>query len=749
MAVSQPDDAGEIEADRIADRIMQAPIVGRIKHSLAQPPDQNTVHRNCNSCDSEEEIYRKPLRAGTMSSANIRHVHEAIHSGGHPLGRDTRDFFESRLGYDLSSVRIHTGGIASQSAKTINARAYTVGSDIVFGSGEYQPHSESGRRLLAHELAHVVQQIQDQANESETIQRQPASPERKCVPGLAIDDPVCSKTAPQTGAPPKVISIFSDQAALPAGAGLLVPPHQNAVHGIHDWSLSYAAANNASNHNKFRLGTLRLQQICESGPTGAPGVYVYYVSDTKSDDKYAVGPDSLKTFVAEHGGLLIADGKNTDQLEAGRKIVDPRTLPAAAEAFAEDPQMYYVAPKLPAYDAISDAFILGNYYDLRAYLRRRPDGTTAVLYYIAQNLRSEMRPEYVVGPAWINFFAENLDMYAGVAAFSYPLQPGAMPARYQALSARFVMGVMKGDPERASSGLEAWVAAAKDPGFWLQVIMAYASAARPATPTPRPTGPPIRGVIQGGKTTVSGPAEPVVPTGTSVRSGPYISSQGAARALAPEVAPVTEPVAATPAPAPRHLQSVPAGDAVPATPTLSKPLGPVASSVGVGAASVLSVRHIPKPDVDRDLDQEQRRNRCTYQSIGQQFGRYPCHAAFATHLSGVSREVRVLAPDGESVDFDAMDYGQTLYEVKTGYRWLVFMGDPVRQNEVITRFWAQAVRQLLVAESCGHILKWYFNDPYVASFFGAVNSPYPNYFQAPLPVPVWYEPFNCDVDSDG
>ena len=104
---------------------------------------------------------------------------------------------------------------------------------------------------------------------------------------------------------------------------------------------------------------------------------------------------------------------------------------------------------------------------------------------------------------------------------------------------------------------------------------------------------------------------------------------------------------------------------------------------------------------------------------------------------------------GESVDFDAMDHGETLYEVKTGYRWLPFMSDPVRMNEIVSRFWGQAVMQLLVAAECGHPLKWYFNDPYVASFFGAENSPFPEYFRAPMPVPVWYSPYNCDLDSDG
>ena len=111
--------------------------------------------------------------------------------------------------------------------------------------------------------------------------------------------------------------------------------------------------------------------------------------------------------------------------------------------------------------------------------------------------------------------------------------------------------------------------------------------------------------------------------------------------------------------------------------------------------------------------------------------------------------MRITDPNGISVDYDAMDFGGSLYEVKTGYRWLVFMGDPVRVNDIAARFWTQAAEQMLVAEECGQSLTWYFNDPYVASFFGAENAPYPEYFQAPLLVRVRYEPFDCNVDSDG
>jgi len=78
--------------------------------------------------------------------------------GGSPLDSDTKGFMESRLGADFSDVRVHTDATASESARSVQAHAYTVGSDVVFQSGKYAPESDSGKRMLAHELTHVVQQ---------------------------------------------------------------------------------------------------------------------------------------------------------------------------------------------------------------------------------------------------------------------------------------------------------------------------------------------------------------------------------------------------------------------------------------------------------------------------------------------------------------------------------------------------------------------------------------------------------------
>src|SRR6266566_8361148 len=85
-------------------------------------------------------------------------VHDVLSSPGRPLDAGTRAFMEPRFGHDFSNVRVHTDARAAESARAVNALAYTVGRDVVFGRGQYMPGTSEGKRLMAHELTHVVQQ---------------------------------------------------------------------------------------------------------------------------------------------------------------------------------------------------------------------------------------------------------------------------------------------------------------------------------------------------------------------------------------------------------------------------------------------------------------------------------------------------------------------------------------------------------------------------------------------------------------
>src|ERR1700674_1762946 len=94
--------------------------------------------------------------AGTITSPPI--VSEVLDSPGQPLDHKTLAFFEPRFGRDFSQVRVHTDTKAADSATAVNALAYTVGRDVVFGPGQYDPQDKKSEHLLAHELTHVVQQ---------------------------------------------------------------------------------------------------------------------------------------------------------------------------------------------------------------------------------------------------------------------------------------------------------------------------------------------------------------------------------------------------------------------------------------------------------------------------------------------------------------------------------------------------------------------------------------------------------------
>jgi hypothetical protein len=114
----------------------------------------------CEQC-SKKKLQRKTTRSalGTRNDSFAPPiVHEVLRSPGQPLDPSTRAIMEPRFNHDFSRVRIHADARAAESAHAVDARAYTVGRDVVFGSGQYAPRTSSGQRLLAHELTHVVQQ---------------------------------------------------------------------------------------------------------------------------------------------------------------------------------------------------------------------------------------------------------------------------------------------------------------------------------------------------------------------------------------------------------------------------------------------------------------------------------------------------------------------------------------------------------------------------------------------------------------
>jgi hypothetical protein len=180
LTVSQPDDVYEREAHRVADQVIRMP---EPPSGLARQHSQQKIQRGCLQC--EDELHRLAIQqcSDAGDGETLPMVHEVLGSHGLELDASTRAYMESRFDYDFNAVRVHTDDKAADSAQSVGALAYTVGSEIVFGARQYSPQTQSGRRLLAHELTHVVQQAGAAATASLPrrrgdgmhIQRQPAA----------------------------------------------------------------------------------------------------------------------------------------------------------------------------------------------------------------------------------------------------------------------------------------------------------------------------------------------------------------------------------------------------------------------------------------------------------------------------------------------------------------------------------------------------------------------------------------------
>ena len=215
LTINTPGDKYEQEADRVAEQVMRMPDVE--VRDVASANEKN--QRKCAACEGggtvcpkcaeeEEKIQMKPLasqikpliqrqsameeeleeeeevlqtksigQSAKQSSPDLTNRIQSSRGGGMVMDTGTRQFMEPRFGADFGEVRIHSNKQAADMNREINARAFTVGQDIYFNSGAYNPGSVEGKKLLAHELTHVVQQEQWRGSTvpPTRIQRQPSS----------------------------------------------------------------------------------------------------------------------------------------------------------------------------------------------------------------------------------------------------------------------------------------------------------------------------------------------------------------------------------------------------------------------------------------------------------------------------------------------------------------------------------------------------------------------------------------------
>ena len=209
LKIGQPGDIYEQEADRVADAVMRMPepgvqrqfeleeeetlqikplaneIAPLVQVQRQKEPEEEVetlqakplteqitplVQRQVEE-EAEEFLQAKELPVKTSEATpNLEDQINVIKGSGEPLSNDERAYFEPRFRRDLSDVRIHNDSMANELAQSVNAEAFTCGNDVVFGFGKYAPSTYSGKKLLAHEITHVVQQV---SNPIAQIQRRP------------------------------------------------------------------------------------------------------------------------------------------------------------------------------------------------------------------------------------------------------------------------------------------------------------------------------------------------------------------------------------------------------------------------------------------------------------------------------------------------------------------------------------------------------------------------------------------------
>src|SRR5215203_381484 len=183
LMVNTPGDLYEQEADRVADAVMQEK--GPNEKGIAdedEPFKELQLAEKC-ACEDDDRVgetvrvqrLEGPGADGRLETEIAAPIGE-MRGDGRPLTSVERDFMEPRFGVDFGAIRVHSDEEADTHSRALHARAFTVGSDIFFRAGEYTPGTADGRRLLAHELTHTIQQGSARRTTSHLVQRQPAPP---------------------------------------------------------------------------------------------------------------------------------------------------------------------------------------------------------------------------------------------------------------------------------------------------------------------------------------------------------------------------------------------------------------------------------------------------------------------------------------------------------------------------------------------------------------------------------------------
>ena len=162
LVVNQPGDVYEQEADRVAETVMRMPDSSPPMPPVSRVSSRGSLQRACACGGTSDHCKDTEVQRSAATSEAVENsasmVHDVIRSSGQSLDAGTRNLMERSFGHDFGGVQVHNDARAADSARSVNALAYTTGNHVVFGSGQYAPATRGGQKLIAHELTHVLQQ---------------------------------------------------------------------------------------------------------------------------------------------------------------------------------------------------------------------------------------------------------------------------------------------------------------------------------------------------------------------------------------------------------------------------------------------------------------------------------------------------------------------------------------------------------------------------------------------------------------
>jgi hypothetical protein len=327
LSIGSSDDPLELEADRVADQVMAM--------------SANSVVNN-----SPLRIQRFTGEStGQTDMTAPESVDRVLSSPGSPLEPGLQQDMGQRFGHDFSQVRVHTGDEAARSAQDVNAKAYTVGDNLVFGSGQYSPATNTGKKLLAHELTHVIQQSK---GVKVIVQRTPWG---VCPPGEAL-----SATNPHVYVAAELLGITHYKSRNPGHgiitneelAGNIIPPLSKRERKIFDQiregfhrdkspqkRRSIASPDNVierpeATGEALEPGFQLVQQLLQPDIIDLTSLEIYDVTTTKQRDK-KLNKIQTTTYVPRLKALTGLDWK------AGKSLA---------------PMVPFIVPMLPSKDKV-------------------------------------------------------------------------------------------------------------------------------------------------------------------------------------------------------------------------------------------------------------------------------------------------------------------------------------------------------------------------------------------------------------